>query len=83
MPHELRPVPVLNMTMDYLVTYIMDNQDRGWADWFEFLWNRTRAIRKVKTMIMSTITFYYGCEGFFISFSLHGNLFYSFFSKFT
>ena len=54
MPHELRPVPVLNMTMDYLVTYIMDNQDRGWADWFEFLWNRTRAIRKVKTIIMST-----------------------------
>ncbi|XP_031565295.1 germinal-center associated nuclear protein-like [Actinia tenebrosa] len=47
LPHELRPIPTLKMTMDYLVTNIMDIGKEGqWGDWFDFLWNRTRAIRK-------------------------------------
>ena len=37
------------MTMDYLVTMVMDAAEEGkWADWYDFVWNRTRAIRKVK-----------------------------------
>ena len=45
--HELRPGPVLMMTMNYLLNNIMDRGEKGiWADWFDFLWNRTRAIRK-------------------------------------
>lgn len=50
LPHELRPVKTLQMTMDYLVTNIMDIGDGRWADWFDFLWNRTRAIRKVHVL---------------------------------
>lgn len=47
LPHELRPISILKMTMDYLVTMVMDDgQDRP-ADWYDFVWNRTRAIRKV------------------------------------
>ena len=48
MPHELRPVPVLKMTMDYLATNVMDLVELGReGEWFDFLWNRTRGIRKV------------------------------------
>ena len=47
MPHELRPVPVLKMTMDYLATNIMDLVDGREGEWFDFVWNRTRGIRKV------------------------------------
>ncbi|XP_040213533.1 germinal-center associated nuclear protein [Rana temporaria] len=46
LPHELRPLPVLCMTMDYLVTYIMDNGENNYRDWYDFVWNRTRGIRK-------------------------------------
>ncbi|XP_071946158.1 germinal-center associated nuclear protein-like [Antedon mediterranea] len=46
LPHELRPSAVLNMTMDYLLTSIMDKGEGRWADWFDFVWNRTRGIRK-------------------------------------
>lgn len=49
LPHELRPVPVLCMTMDYLVTYIMDQGKDNYRDWYDFVWNRTRGIRKVRT----------------------------------
>ena len=49
---ELRPVPVLAKTMEYLCNNILDlGQDGGWGDWFDFLWNRTRAIRKVSNTI--------------------------------
>ncbi|CAI9534174.1 unnamed protein product [Staurois parvus] len=34
------------MTMDYLVTYIMDNGENNYRDWYDFVWNRTRGIRK-------------------------------------
>ncbi|XP_061679793.1 germinal-center associated nuclear protein [Syngnathoides biaculeatus] len=46
LPHELRPLPVLSMTMDYLVTQIMDQGHDTLRDWYDFLWNRTRGIRK-------------------------------------
>ncbi|KAM9776294.1 germinal-center associated nuclear protein [Syngnathus typhle] len=46
LPHELRPLPVLAMTMDYLVTQIMDQGHDSLRDWYDFVWNRTRAIRK-------------------------------------
>ncbi|KAM9365403.1 germinal-center associated nuclear protein isoform 2-T2 [Pholidichthys leucotaenia] len=44
--HELRPLPVLSMTMDYLVTQIMDQSQEKYRDWYDFVWNRTRGIRK-------------------------------------
>lgn len=48
LPHELRPLPVLSMTMDYLVTQIMDQVlvVDNYRDWYDFVWNRTRGIRK-------------------------------------
>ncbi|XP_057684683.1 germinal-center associated nuclear protein [Corythoichthys intestinalis] len=46
LPHELRPLPVLSMTMDYLVTQIMDQGHENLRDWYDFVWNRTRGIRK-------------------------------------
>lgn len=47
LPHELRPLAVLSMTMDYLVTQIMDQGHEHYRDWYDFVWNRTRGIRKV------------------------------------
>ncbi|XP_056611344.1 germinal-center associated nuclear protein isoform X2 [Triplophysa dalaica] len=46
LPHELRPLPVLSMTMDYLVTQVMDQGEGNYRDWYDFVWNRTRGIRK-------------------------------------
>lgn len=49
LPHELRPEPVLKMTMTYLLQNIMDLcdvPDTNVSDWFHFLWDRTRSIRK-------------------------------------
>lgn len=46
LPHELRPVPVLKMTMDYIATNIMDLVEGREGEWFDFVWNRTRGIRK-------------------------------------
>ncbi|KAM9850955.1 germinal-center associated nuclear protein [Aulostomus maculatus] len=46
LPHELRPLPVLSMTMDYLVTQIMEQGLDNYRDWYDFVWNRTRGIRK-------------------------------------
>ncbi|KAM9694818.1 germinal-center associated nuclear protein isoform 1-T4 [Trichechus inunguis] len=45
LPHELRPSAVLSRTMDYLVSQIMD-QTSSLRDWYDFVWNRTRGIRK-------------------------------------
>ena len=43
----MRPAPVLTMTMNYLMRYIMNNgRDGHWEEWFDFLWSRTRGIRK-------------------------------------
>ncbi|PAA88091.1 hypothetical protein BOX15_Mlig012357g1 [Macrostomum lignano] len=51
LPHELRPLPVLQRTLLYLSTCIADIGDREgrWQEWYEFLWDRTRAIRKEVT----------------------------------
>lgn len=49
LPHELRPVNVLKMTMGYLMHKIMnlcDSLDVNLAEWYHFLWDRTRGIRK-------------------------------------
>ncbi|XP_073502867.1 germinal-center associated nuclear protein [Phyllobates terribilis] len=46
LPHELRPLPVLCMTMDYMVTNIMDQGEENYREWYDFVWNRTRGIRK-------------------------------------
>ncbi|KAM5281214.1 germinal-center associated nuclear protein [Ctenodactylus gundi] len=46
LPHELRPSAVLSRTMDYLVTQIMDQREGSLRDWYDFVWNRTRGIRK-------------------------------------
>lgn len=47
--HELRPEPVLKLTMTYLLQEIMglcDVSETNIGDWFQFLWDRTRSIRK-------------------------------------
>lgn len=48
-PYDLRSGPVLLRTMNYLITNIMDkfDQEREQSDWYNFLWDRLRAIRKV------------------------------------
>lgn len=49
LPHELRPEPVLNMTMNYLVLNIMPTielADINVSQWYDFLWDRLRGIRK-------------------------------------
>ncbi|XP_022083515.1 germinal-center associated nuclear protein-like [Acanthaster planci] len=47
LPHEMRPAPVLTMTMNYLMRHVMNTgQDGHWEEWFDFLWSRTRGIRK-------------------------------------
>ncbi|EFA02781.1 hypothetical protein TcasGA2_TC008518 [Tribolium castaneum] len=49
LPQELRPVSVLQMTMGYLMHRIMglcDTPDVNLAEWYHFLWDRTRGIRK-------------------------------------
>lgn len=35
------------MTMDYLVTCVLDEGEGKIEAWYDFVWNRTRAIRKV------------------------------------
>lgn len=49
MSHELRPIKVLKMTMSYLINEIIglcDKDDTNLAEWFHFMWDRTRSIRK-------------------------------------
>ncbi|KAH8317074.1 hypothetical protein KR074_005751, partial [Drosophila pseudoananassae] len=47
--HELRGEPALHMTMSYLMHEIMDiseTREVNLGDWFHFVWDRTRSIRK-------------------------------------
>ncbi|VDO07779.1 unnamed protein product [Rodentolepis nana] len=51
LPWELRPPEVLDRTMNYLLAAIADRPEKEggenlWKPWYEFLWTRTRAIRK-------------------------------------
>lgn len=59
LPHELRPLPVLSMTMNYLVTQILDQVQDSCRDWYDFVWNRTRGIRKVKIEKQTFLSFYH------------------------
>ncbi|XP_078672133.1 germinal-center associated nuclear protein-like isoform X2 [Branchiostoma floridae x Branchiostoma belcheri] len=55
LPHELRPPAVLTLTMDYLVNNVLDTgRDGNWGDWYDFVWNRTRGIRKDITQQLLT-----------------------------
>ncbi|ROT65389.1 hypothetical protein C7M84_016643 [Penaeus vannamei] len=48
LPYELRPGPVLLKTMDFLVCNIIErgeDEDVETDVWYNYLWNRTRAIR--------------------------------------
>lgn len=48
--HELRPTPVLIKTMNYMLKNIIfpieSNFDQDLASWYDFCWDRLRAIRK-------------------------------------
>merc|ERR1719400_2187782 len=49
LPHELRPPSVLNKTMNFLMSNILDrvnNMTGTMSDWYEYMWSVTRAIRK-------------------------------------
>ncbi|KAK8762160.1 hypothetical protein V5799_026574 [Amblyomma americanum] len=54
--HELRPPHVLRHTMDYLIVHLMDYSALASGggtvpsvgEWYDFIWNRTRSIRKVR-----------------------------------
>lgn len=51
LPHELRPPAVLTMTMNYLMHTIMNQGDEpgeNLGEWYHFLWDRLRGIRKVR-----------------------------------
>ncbi|CAG9803088.1 unnamed protein product [Chironomus riparius] len=49
LPHELRSEEVLKTTMTYLLHNIInlcDDEDVSVGDWYHFVWDRTRGIRK-------------------------------------
>ncbi|KAJ8678920.1 hypothetical protein QAD02_014707 [Eretmocerus hayati] len=49
MAHDLRPLKSLKMTMSYLLHEIADvceDDDANLTEWYHFLWDRTRSIRK-------------------------------------
>ncbi|CAK5089345.1 unnamed protein product [Meloidogyne enterolobii] len=55
LPHELRPLEVLQTTMDYLIFNIsseIPTTKNELIRWCDFLWSRTRAIRKDITQQM-------------------------------
>ncbi|KAJ1351679.1 hypothetical protein KIN20_007793 [Parelaphostrongylus tenuis] len=55
LPHELRSKALLENTMNYLLKNVLDampKNDDDMSMWYDFLWNRTRAIRKEITQLM-------------------------------
>ncbi|VDM60345.1 unnamed protein product [Angiostrongylus costaricensis] len=55
LPHELRSKALLENTMDYLLKNVLDAMPKNDDDismWYDFLWSRTRAIRKEITQLM-------------------------------
>lgn len=49
LPHDLRPGPTLEMALNYLLHHIVpmgDLNEDVLGDWYNFLWDRTRSIRK-------------------------------------
>jgi len=56
LPHDLRPVTTLHLTFNYLLHHIIskcenyaENGNVNLKDWYCFVWDRTRAIRKDMT----------------------------------
>lgn len=48
LPHELRPGPVLLRTLDFLVCNVISRVEEEGMEvdvWYNYLWNRTRAVR--------------------------------------
>lgn len=70
LPNELRPLSVLHQTMMYLINEVMPQIERinsaesapvtsfSVAKWYDFIWNRSRAIRK--DIVQQRLLF--GCE---------------------
>ncbi|VDM68132.1 unnamed protein product [Strongylus vulgaris] len=57
LPHELRSKELLENSMGYLLKHVFDcapNNEDDLAVWYDFLWSRTRAIRKEITQLMLT-----------------------------
>ncbi|WKY03936.1 hypothetical protein Q1695_005146 [Nippostrongylus brasiliensis] len=55
LPHELRSKELLQTSMGYLLQQVLDfapENDEDLAMWYDFLWSRTRAIRKEITQLM-------------------------------
>ncbi|CAJ0959706.1 unnamed protein product, partial [Mesorhabditis belari] len=54
LPHELRDGQILEKSMEYLLTTVVDSNPRPdqLTSWYDFLWSRTRAIRKEITQQM-------------------------------
>ncbi|XP_057308936.1 germinal-center associated nuclear protein-like isoform X2 [Hydractinia symbiolongicarpus] len=46
LPHELRPAFILKQTMNFLIQNFIKEEFTQRQDWFDFIWNRSRAIRK-------------------------------------
>jgi hypothetical protein len=60
LPRDLRPPHILRMTMDYLLVKIMDrceNKDENLGEWYHFLWDRTRGIRKVRVCVVEALRY--------------------------
>lgn len=78
LPHELRPGPVLLKTMDFLVCNIMvlcDKENTDIGVWYNYLWDRTRAIRSDITQQQLTdsvaVTIIERCVRFHIYAAVH------------
>ncbi|KAK6747644.1 hypothetical protein RB195_000689 [Necator americanus] len=57
LPHELRSKELLENSMSYLLKHVLDSvpeDEDDLAMWYDFLWSRTRAIRKEITQLMLT-----------------------------
>jgi hypothetical protein len=53
--YELRPPHVLRITMNHLLAHVaarVDVPGESLGDWYFYLWDRTRAIRKVRHLIL-------------------------------
>lgn len=49
LPHELRPVQILQLTMNYMfhnIINLCETPDVNIGEWYFFVWDRTRSIRK-------------------------------------
>lgn len=73
LPHDLRPAPVLRMTMEYMLSEIVnrvEDPNENLRDWYFFLWDRTRSIRKDITQQelcdIDTVTLLEQCARFHI-----------------